>query len=345
MTLPARLRRFAGELVEQREDLRLAVAAVEHVAGLHDVSVPPIQWPLSSIAPAARSASRAAPTSPCRSPIATTRGVGRTFVRDRRELARRCRRRCRCGAGAGGVGGAELRGGLRSHAAARSAAPVERALVGAVRAACVSVIMRSRCSAAARWAARCTRRRSSASAPKDDAACSRRHPLAPLAIGAHFYPEVSDGDRRDRRRRTCASKARTRHPRGRRRRLVAKQAGTSAVLISTDDGSVVDFVHVWVAPVTQITLARRDGERIAGTVGLAVGEDITLVARRCSNGAQKLAGDADCTWTVSDDTAARRPAPMARPIAAACARARPARRRSPSRSATRTTTIDVEVVP
>ena len=71
--------------------------------------------------------------------------------------------------------------------------------------------------------------------------------------------------------------------------LVAKAPGASAVLISTDDGSVVDFIHVWVAPVTQITLARRDGERILGTIGLAVGEDITLVPA-LFNGAQKLAG-------------------------------------------------------
>src|SRR5512135_2310618 len=97
-----------------------------------------------------------------------------------------------------------------------------------------------------------------------DAACSRRHPLAPIAIGAHFYPEVS------------TEVAGTSTPNLRLESaapdilavdgpaLVAKQAGTSAVLISTDDGSVVDFVHIWVAPVSAVTVARRDGERIAG---------------------------------------------------------------------------------
>ena len=75
---------------------------------------------------------------------------------------------------------------------------------------------------------------------------------------------------------------------------MAKQAGTSAVLISTDDGSVVDFIHVWIAPVTHIALARRGGERIAGSLGLAVGEDVTLVPSLFS-GAQKLAGDPDAT--------------------------------------------------
>ena len=135
-----------------------------------------------------------------------------------------------------------------------------------------------------------------------DAACSRRHPLAPLAIGAHFHPDVS------------AEIAGTSTPNLRLESvapdilsveagdLVGRQPGASAVLISTDDGSVVDFIHVWVAPVTQITLSRRDGERVSGTVGLAVGEDITLEPALW-NGPQRLAGDQDLQWTVSDDHA------------------------------------------
>jgi hypothetical protein len=132
-----------------------------------------------------------------------------------------------------------------------------------------------------------------------DAACSRRHPLAPIAIGAHFYPEVS------------TDVAGTSTPNLRLESaapdvlavdgasLVAKQPGTSAVLISTDDGSVVDFVHVWAAPVSALTVARRDGERIAGPIALAVGEDVTLEPALW-NGAQRLAGTADVTWTASD---------------------------------------------
>jgi hypothetical protein len=133
-----------------------------------------------------------------------------------------------------------------------------------------------------------------------DASCARRHPLAPLAIGARFHPEVStdiagtstphlqlesaapdvlalDGDA-----------------------LVAKKPGASAVLITTDDGSVVDFVHVWVAPITSITLARRDGEHVSGTVGLAVGEDLTL-APTMWNGAQQLSGEVEGQWTITGD--------------------------------------------
>ena len=133
-----------------------------------------------------------------------------------------------------------------------------------------------------------------------DAACSRRHPLAPLAIGAHFHPEVA------------TEIAGTSTPSLRVESaapeilavegdvLVAKQPGASAVLITTDDGSVVDFVHIWVAPVTRITLARRDGEHVAGTVGLAVGEDLTL-APTLWNGAQALSGEAEATWTLTGD--------------------------------------------
>jgi hypothetical protein len=133
-----------------------------------------------------------------------------------------------------------------------------------------------------------------------DAACSRKAPLAPLAIGARFYPEVSTeiaGSSTPNLRLESAEAGVLAVEDG---ALVAKSPGTSAVLISTDDGSVVDFVHVWVAPVTQITLARRDGERITGTIGLAVGEDITLVPSLYS-GAQKLAGEPTAVWSVDKE--------------------------------------------
>jgi hypothetical protein len=136
----------------------------------------------------------------------------------------------------------------------------------------------------------------------DDTACSRRHPLAPIAIGARFHPEVSTdiaGTTTPNLHLESAAPDVLAVDGG---ALVARQPGTSAVLISTDDGSVVDFVHVWVAPVTAISLSRRDGDRLAGTVGLAVGEDLTI-APALWNGAQRLAGDADIEWTSSNDAA------------------------------------------
>jgi hypothetical protein len=130
----------------------------------------------------------------------------------------------------------------------------------------------------------------------DDAACSRRHPQAPIAIGTRFYPEVATdlaGTTTPNLHLDSAMPDVIAVDGG---ALVARRPGTSAVLIFTDDGAVVDFVQVWAAPATQITLARRDGDRIAGPIALAVGEDVTLVPALW-NGAQRLAGDGGVTWT------------------------------------------------
>lgn len=136
----------------------------------------------------------------------------------------------------------------------------------------------------------------------DDAACSRRHPMAPLAIGSRFHPDVSTeiaGSTTPNLLLQSADASVLAIEDG---VLFAKSSGTSAVLISTEDGAVVDFVHVWVAPVTKITVARRDGERIDGAIGLTVGEDITLVPTLW-NGAQRLAGSGDATWSVNAEGA------------------------------------------
>ena len=176
-----------------------------------------------------------------------------------------------------------------------------------------------------------------------DAACSRRHPQAPIAIGTHFHPEVEvdlAGTTMPMLRLESAAPDVIAVEDG---TLIAKGAGTSAVLISTDDGSVVDFVHVWAAPATKNTLARRDGERVSDALALAVGEDVTLVPTLW-NGAQRLAGDAEVAWTVS----AQGPLEVMRD-------GTPERRRLRARTpgkATLTvalgetkTTLDVEVVP
>ncbi len=131
-----------------------------------------------------------------------------------------------------------------------------------------------------------------------DVACSRRAPQAPIAVGTRFYPEVSasiDGSTTPNLVLESAAPDILAVEGG---ALVAKKPGASAVLITTDDASVVDFVHVWVAPVTKLTLMRRDGDRVDGAIGLAVGEDVTITPALW-NGAQRLAGAADATWTVS----------------------------------------------
>jgi hypothetical protein len=135
-----------------------------------------------------------------------------------------------------------------------------------------------------------------------DAACSRRHPQAPIAVGTRFHPEVStsvDGTTTPNLVLESAAPDILAVEDG---ALVAKRPGASAVLISTDDQSVVDFVHVWVAPVTRVTLMRRDGDRIDRAIGLAVGEDLTITPALW-NGAQRLAGDGAAAWTSSNEAA------------------------------------------
>lgn len=179
-------------------------------------------------------------------------------------------------------------------------------------------------------------------APTDEA-CSRRHPQAPIAIGTRFYPDVSTevaGTTTPSLRLESAVPGILAVDDG---ALIAHSAGASAVLISTDDGAVVDFVHVWVAPVTRVALARRDGERIASAIALTVGEDVTLVPALW-NGAQRLSGDGNAAWTAS----------AAEPIAIlrdGSADRRRLRARAPGKTTITValgdvqTSVDVEVVP
>jgi hypothetical protein len=133
-----------------------------------------------------------------------------------------------------------------------------------------------------------------------DVACSRRHPQAPIAVGTRFYPEVSasaDGASAPSLVLESAAPDVLAVDGG---ALVARKPGASAVLITTDDASVVDFVHIWVAPVTKLTLMRRDGDRVDGAIGLTVGEDLTITPALW-NGAQRLSGAGDVAWTVSSE--------------------------------------------
>jgi hypothetical protein len=135
----------------------------------------------------------------------------------------------------------------------------------------------------------------------DDATCAKKGPLQPLAIGSVFHPDVSvsmSGTATPNLVLTSADPSVLAVENG---ALVAKSPGASAVLIATEDGAVIDFIHVWVAPITHITLARRDGDLIASSIGLTVDEDVTLVPALW-NGPQRLAGNASPTWAVDADT-------------------------------------------
>jgi len=176
-----------------------------------------------------------------------------------------------------------------------------------------------------------------------DAACSRRHPQAPIGVGTRFYPEVSASIDGSTTPNLVLESAAPDILAVEGAAFVAKRPGTSAVLITTDDASVVDFVHVWVAPITALTLMRRDGDRIDGAIGLAVGEDITITPALWNN-AQRLSGAGDAAWTVSHEG-----------TVSVLRDGSPDRRRLRARAPGKTTvtvalgdvkaTVDVEVVP
>jgi hypothetical protein len=176
-----------------------------------------------------------------------------------------------------------------------------------------------------------------------DAACARKRPVAPLAVDARFYPELDSelpGSTTPNLRLESADPDVLVIDHG---ALLARTPGASAVLVSTDDGAVLDFVHVWVAPLTAITVARRDGERVTAPIALTVGEDVTLVPALW-NGAQRLAGSADVTWTVDNA------APLA-VLRDGSTERRRLRARAPGHTTVTValgaakTTLDVEVVP
>lgn len=187
----------------------------------------------------------------------------------------------------------------------------------------------------------------------DDVACSRRHPQAPLAIGTRFHPDVSTdvaGSTTPNLRLESAVPAVVTVEDG---ALVARAPGTSAVLITTEDGAIVDFVHVWVAPITKVTLARRDGERIAGSIALTVGEDVTLVPALWS-GAQRLSGEAEARWTAIPTATPPSAGGKLEPVAIlrdGSTDRRRLRARAPGKTTLTvavgeaSTTVDVEVVP
>jgi hypothetical protein len=135
-----------------------------------------------------------------------------------------------------------------------------------------------------------------------DPACKSIAPAAPLAVGAHLRPAVE------------IEIAGTATPTvgivsGEPDVLAAEDGvlravrpGVAPVLITADDGTVIDFVHVWVAAPTRIAVEEQTGradtpEEVARPIQLVAGESRWL-SPAIYGGAQRLAGAADVTWTA-----------------------------------------------
>ena len=81
--------------------------------------------------------------------------------------------------------------------------------------------------------------------------------------------------------------------------------GVAPILITADDGTVIDFVHVWVAAPTRLAVdaapARGDAlEEVTAPIQLVAGESRWLEPA-VFGGAQRLAGAGDIAWRVECD--------------------------------------------
>ncbi len=90
--------------------------------------------------------------------------------------------------------------------------------------------------------------------------------------------------------------------------LRGEAPGTSAVMLVTDNGTVLDFFHVWVKKPTHLRLfevspSGGPGEAVTGKIELLAGESTRLGASLFGDG-QPLAGDAEQEWTLDKPIAA-----------------------------------------
>jgi hypothetical protein len=90
-------------------------------------------------------------------------------------------------------------------------------------------------------------------------------------------------------------------------KIVGRSPGVTAILITTKDGTVLDFHHLWVEQATRMTLHRQDdqardlGEVLDG-IDFLEGESI-YVTPRVYFKSQELAGTVPGTWTIDPPVA------------------------------------------
>ncbi len=84
--------------------------------------------------------------------------------------------------------------------------------------------------------------------------------------------------------------------------ITGHKRGVSAIVMAMDDGTAIDFVHVWVSEPDRIELHRlaidgTDLGELRDTVELVAGESLRLAPRPYA-GAQRLLGEGDSEWRV-----------------------------------------------
>jgi hypothetical protein len=136
-----------------------------------------------------------------------------------------------------------------------------------------------------------------------DATCSRVAPTAPLAVGAHLRPNVAVDLPGSATPIVRVASGRPDILDDRGPELIGVRPGVAPVLITADDGTVIDFEHVWVAAPTRLVALAADertatGEEVSRPIQLVVGESRWLTPA-IYGGAQRLAGTGDVTWQVA----------------------------------------------
>jgi hypothetical protein len=133
-----------------------------------------------------------------------------------------------------------------------------------------------------------------------DAGCHRVGPLKPLAVGAVFHPDVAieiPGTTAPSLSLASADPGIVGVDAG---GLIGRAPGVSAVTITVDTGTIVDFIHVWVAQPTAVTFERDDGERVTEAIQLVAGEDIRLHPALWDR-TQRLEGTSALEWSLECD--------------------------------------------
>jgi hypothetical protein len=136
-----------------------------------------------------------------------------------------------------------------------------------------------------------------------DAADPKRNDLhAPLAVGSSYRPEMKVELRGGGVPSLILDSPRSQVLSVQDGTLFARSPGLAAVLVKMPDGTTIDFLHIWVAAPTQLTLHRfsqdfSDLGAVTAPLDLVAGESVLLTPRIYA-GAQRLAGNAESTWRV-----------------------------------------------
>ncbi len=141
----------------------------------------------------------------------------------------------------------------------------------------------------------------------NDAACLRAGLDAPLAVGATFRPQVSLNLKGTAAPVFQLVSARSDVIAAHENQLTGKAPGLAAILIATEDGTILDFTHILVSQPTHMKLHQIDRDRtelgeISDSIGLVIGESV-YVEPRIYSASQQLAGSSTTTWKIDSDVA------------------------------------------